>query len=122
MNKSTSFQPVGGVILSGIPPRCFPAFLAVWGGQTKRESAFLHVKLHAARFQAAAGLAARAGVLLCIGGKPLLQGGIVGADMDKGGLSRQTKQRQCLLFGKTGGSCFITTNLVKGAIPGPFSR
>ena len=33
MNKSTSFQPVGGAVLSGILPRCFQPFLAVWSGQ-----------------------------------------------------------------------------------------
>ena len=83
VNKSTSFQPVNSVVISGIPPRCFPAFLTVWGGQTEREAAFLNVKLHAARLRVAVGLSARAGVLLCVGGKPLLQGGVVGADMDK---------------------------------------
>ena len=52
------FQPVCGVILSGILPRCFPPFLAVWGGQTERETAFLNVKLHAARFRVGVGLLA----------------------------------------------------------------
>lgn len=27
MNKSTSFQPVSGIVFFGIPPRRFPAFL-----------------------------------------------------------------------------------------------
>ena len=58
MNISTLFQPVGGVALSGVPPRCFPAFLAVWGGQTEREAAFLNIKLHAARFRVCVGLLA----------------------------------------------------------------
>ena len=75
MNISTLFQPVGDVALSGIPPRRFPPFLAVWGGQTEREAAFLNVKLHAARFRVCVGLAAHIGVLLGIGGKPLLQVG-----------------------------------------------
>ena len=69
MNISTLFQPVGDVALSGIPPRRFPPFLAVWGGQTEREAAFLNVKLHAARFRVCVGLAAHIGVLLGIGGK-----------------------------------------------------
>ena len=47
MNKSTSFQPFNGVVLSGIPPRCFPAFLTIWGGQTEREAAFLNIKKEA---------------------------------------------------------------------------
>ena len=83
MNISTLFQPVGDVALSGIPPRRFPPFLAVWGGQTEREAAFLNVKLHAARFRVCVGLTAYIGVLLDVGGKPLLQGGVVGADMDQ---------------------------------------
>ena len=48
MNKSTSFQPVSGVVLSGISPRRVPPFLTVWGGQAEREAAFLNIKLHAA--------------------------------------------------------------------------
>ena len=84
MNKSTLFQPVGGVVLSGVSPRRSPAFLAVWGGQTEREPAFLNVKLHTARFRVCVGLVAHIGVLLGIGGKPLLQIRVVGADMDKG--------------------------------------
>ena len=80
MNKSTSFQSVGGVVLSGKPPRRFPAFLTIWGGQTERQAALLDVKLHAARFRVAVSRAARTGVLLGIGGKPLLQGCVVGAD------------------------------------------
>ena len=84
MNISTLFQPVGGVALSGVPPRRFPPFLAVWGGQTEREAAFLNVKLHAARFRVCVGLAALAGVSCGIGGQPVLEVGVVGADMDKG--------------------------------------
>ena len=51
MNKSISIQPVGGIVLSGILTRLFPAFCAVWCGQTEREASFLNVKLHAARFR-----------------------------------------------------------------------
>ena len=58
MNQSTSFQPVSGIIFSGIPSRCFPAFLAVWGGQTEREAPLADFKLHAARFGVCVGLAA----------------------------------------------------------------
>lgn len=72
MNKSTSFQPVGGVVLSGKLPRRFPPFLAVWGGQTEREAPFLNVKLHTARFRVCVRLAALLRVLSGIGGKPLL--------------------------------------------------
>ena len=58
MNKSTSFQPVSGLVFSGRPPRSFPPFLAVWGGQTEREAPLADFKLHAARFGVCVGLAA----------------------------------------------------------------
>ena len=84
MNKSTSFQPVSGIVFSGKPPRRFPAFLAVWGGQTERETPLCNIKLHAARVRVCVGLAALAGVSCGIGGQPVLEVGVVGADMDKG--------------------------------------
>ena len=58
MNKSTSFQPVSGLVFSGRPPRSFPPFLVVWGGQTEREAPLADFKLHAARFGVCVGLAA----------------------------------------------------------------
>ena len=57
MNKSTSFQSISDGILSGILPRRLPAFLAVWGGQTERETPLCNIKLHAARFGVCVGLA-----------------------------------------------------------------
>ena len=48
------------------------AFLAVWGGQTERETPLCNIKLHAARFGVCVGLAALVGVLSGVGGKPLL--------------------------------------------------
>ena len=60
------------VIISGIPSRCFPPFLAVWGGQTERETPLADHKLHAARFEVCVGLAALVRVLSGVGGKPLL--------------------------------------------------
>lgn len=45
MNKSTSFQPIGGAVLFGIPPHFSPAFLTVWGSQAEREAAFLNAEL-----------------------------------------------------------------------------
>ena len=72
MNISTLFQPVGDVALSGIPPRRFPPFLAVWGGQTERETPLADHKLHAARFGVCVGLAALVGVLSGVGSKPVL--------------------------------------------------
>ena len=62
---------------------CRPAaFLAVWGGQTERETPLADFKLHAARFRVCVGLAALAGVSCGIGGQPVLEVGVVCADMD----------------------------------------
>ena len=94
------FQPVGGVVLSGISPRRFPAFLAVWGGQTERETPLCNIKLHAARFVVCVGLAALVGVLLGISGKPPFEVGVVGADMDKGIFLVKSYISGLFLFGK----------------------
>ena len=83
MNKSTLFQQVCSAVFSGISPRCFPSFLAVWGGQTEREAPLRNIKLHAARVRVCVGLAALVGVLSGVGGQPVLEGGVVGADMDQ---------------------------------------
>ena len=83
MNILSLFHPVGDVALSGIPPRRFPPFLAVWGGQTEREPAFLNVKILAARFRVCVGLAEHIGVLIGIGGKQKHQESVVGTDMDQ---------------------------------------
>ena len=48
---------------------CSPAFLAVWGGQTERETPLCNIKLHAARVRVCVGLAALVGVLSGVGGK-----------------------------------------------------
>ena len=69
MNKSTSFQPVSGLVFSGRPPRSFPPFLVVWGGQTERETPLCNIKLHAVRFGVCVGLAALVGVLSGVGSK-----------------------------------------------------
>ena len=83
MNQSTSFQPVSGIIFSGIPSRCFPPFLAVWGGQTERETPLADFKLHAVRVRVCVGLAALVRVSYGVGGQPVLEVGVVGADMGK---------------------------------------
>ena len=49
-----------------------PAFLAIWGGQTERETPLCNLKLHAARVRVCVGLAALVGVLPGVGGKPFL--------------------------------------------------
>ena len=80
MNKSMSFQPVGGIVFYGIPPRRFPALLTVWGGQMEREAAFLNVKLHAACFRVCIGLLADRRITAAVCKQALFQGGVVGAD------------------------------------------
>ena len=60
---------------------CRPAaFLAIWGGQPKGEAPLADFKLHAARVRVCVGLAALAGVSCGVGGQPVLEGGVVGAD------------------------------------------
>ena len=53
-------------------------------GQTEREAAFLNVKLHAARFRVCVGLLADCRITAAVCKQTLFQGGVVGADMDKG--------------------------------------
>ena len=48
---------------------CSPAFLAVWGGQTERETPLADFKLYAARVRVCVGLAALVRVLSGVGGK-----------------------------------------------------
>ena len=63
---------------------CRPAaFLAVWGGQTEREAPLADFKFHAARVRVCVGLAALTGVSCGIGGQPVLEVGVVGADIDQ---------------------------------------
>ena len=59
------------------------AFLAVWGGQAEREAPLADFKLHAARFRVCVDLAALVGVSYGVGGQPVLEVGVVGADMGK---------------------------------------
>ena len=62
---------------------CRPAaFLAVRGSQAETEPPLCNLKLHAACFGVCVGLAALVGVLSGVGGKPVLQVGVVGTDMD----------------------------------------
>lgn len=61
---------------------CPAAFLAVWCGQPKGEPPLADFKFHAARVRICVGLAALAGVSCGIGGQPVLEVGVVGADID----------------------------------------
>ena len=63
---------------------CRPAaFLVVWGGQTERETPLADFKLHAARVRVCVGLAALVRVSYGVGGQPVLEVGVVGADIDQ---------------------------------------
>ena len=55
----------------------------VWGGQPKGEPPLADFKFHAARVRVCVGLAALTGVSCGIGGQPVLEVGVVGADMGK---------------------------------------
>ena len=63
---------------------CPAAFCAVWGGQPKGEPPLADFKLHAARVRVCVGLAALAGVRCGIGGQPVLEVGVVCANIDQG--------------------------------------
>ena len=54
----------------------------VRGGQPKGEPPLADFKFHAARVRICVGLAALAGVSCGIGGQPVLEVGVVGADID----------------------------------------
>jgi len=88
VNSSIIFAPERSISCSsyavplGVVACGSAAFLAVWGGQTERETPLVDFKLHAARFGVCVGLAALAGVSCGIGGQPVLEVGVVGADMD----------------------------------------
>ena len=82
-----SFQPIGGTRFPCISPGGVPAFFTVWSDQTERETPLCNLKLHAARFRVCMVLAALAGVLSSVGGKPFFEVGAVGTDMDKGSFS-----------------------------------
>ena len=69
----------------GVPP-----FLAVWGGQTERKTPLCYLKLLAACFCVLVGQLADRRVAAAVCGQPVLEVGVVGADMDLGGLSRRT--------------------------------
>ena len=62
----------------------FAPFLAVWGGQPKREASLADFKLHAARFLVCVGLLADRRITAAVCKQTLFQGGVVCADMDKG--------------------------------------
>ena len=86
MNSSIIFAPERSISCSsyavplGVVACGSAAFLAVWGGQTEREPPLADFKLHAARVRVCVGLAALAGVSCGVGGQPVLEGGVVGAD------------------------------------------
>ena len=63
---------------------CRPAALiGIRHGQPEREPSLADFKLHTARVRVCIGLAALAGVLHGVDGQPVLEIGVVGADMDQ---------------------------------------
>ena len=96
--------------------RCPAAFLAVWGGQPKGEPPLADFKLHAARVRVCVGLAALAGVSCGIGGQPVLEVGVVGADMDKGVFLVKPNISGLFLLGKpcSHASSFLSVGMEKG--------
>ena len=108
--------------------RCFAcrpaAFLAVWGGQTKRKAAFLNIKLHAARFRVCVGLLADRRITAAVCKQTLFQGGVVGADMDKGVFLVKPNIGGLFLLGKPCSHklSFLRPCYAIGAFFGCFSR
>jgi hypothetical protein len=101
-----------------------PAFLAVWGGQTERETTFLNVKLHATRFRVCVGLLADRRVAAAVSKQPFLQGGVVGADMDKRVFLVKPNVGSLFPLGKPcSHKCsFLRPRLARGAFLRDFSR
>src|SRR5699024_5423068 len=124
MNKSISFQSISGVVFFCILPRLFPAFLTVWDGQAERETAFLDVKLHAARFRVCVGLLADRRITAAVWKQTLFQGGVVGADMDKGVFLVKPNIGGLFLLGKpcSHASSFLRPCYAIGAFFGCFLR
>ena len=64
---------------------CRPAaFLAVWGGQTERETPLVDFKLHAARVRVIVRQLAGGRIFAAVLGQPVPEVGVVGADIDGG--------------------------------------
>lgn len=79
MGLYTSFQS----IFLGKLACCLAALIRIRCGQPKGEPSLADFKLHAALVWVCVGLTALAGVGCGIGGQPVLEVGVVGADMGK---------------------------------------
>ena len=75
----TSFQS----IFLGKLACCLTALIRIRCGQPKGEPSLADHKLHAARVRVCVGLTALAGVGCGIGGQPVLEVGVVGANIDQ---------------------------------------
>ena len=88
MNNSIIFEPERSISCSsyavplGVVACGSAAFLAVWGGQTERETPLADFKFHAARVRVCVGLAALVRVSYGVGGQPVLEVGVVGLDFN----------------------------------------
>lgn len=74
------------------------AFHAILRSQTEREAALADFELHAARIRVCVGLAALAGVGCGISGQPVLEVGVVCADMNQQFFLIETDSRDFLAF------------------------
>ena len=81
MNAST--HAVYAVFLRRLACRPAP-FCAVWCGQPKGEPSLADHKLHAARVRVIVRQLAGGRIFAAVCGQPVLEVGVVGADMDKG--------------------------------------
>ena len=79
MSLYSSSQPI---LLSKLAC-CLPTLIRIRRGQTEREPSLADFKLYAARVWVCVGLTALAGVGCGIGGQPVLEVGVVGANIDQ---------------------------------------
>ena len=96
---------------------CRPAaFCAVWDGQAKGETPLADFKFHAARVRVCVGLLADRRVAAAVSKQPLLQVGVVGADMDKGVFLVKPNIGGLFLLGKpcSDASSFLPVGMEKG--------
>ena len=87
-----------------------------WGGQTERETPLADHKLHAARVRVCVGLAALTGVGCGIGGQPVLEVGVVCANIDQRLFLVKPNIGGLFLLGKpcSDASSFLPVGMEKG--------
>ena len=125
MNISTLFQPVGGRCSLWHTAAPLPRRSSLYGAVRRKEKRpFSMSNSHAAPFRVCVSLLADRRITAAVCKQTLFQGGVVGADMDKGGLSRQTKYRwvfSCLVSPVSHANSFLCPCYAIGAFFGVFS-